>query len=125
MDIWSNHQMRSYCGITAHFIKDWEMFSVMLICNRFKGRHTGESIFQEYESTISTFEITSKVKHIITDHAANMLKAFNLLGFTQESEEEDNFEEDNEDVDIDEHVTREVSIHYLQSIMDASLIHCS
>ena len=107
MDIWSNRQMRSYCGITAHFIKNWEMFNVMLICNRFKGRHTGESIFQEYESTISTFEITSKVKHIITDHAANMLKAFNLPGFTQESEEEDDFGDD-EDVNIDEHVTREV-----------------
>ena len=50
MDIWSNRQMRSYCGITIHYIHDWKLESAMLACNRFKGRHTGENIFQEYET---------------------------------------------------------------------------
>ncbi len=104
MDIWSNRQMRSYCGITAHFIHDWKLVSVMLMCNRFKGRHTGEHIFQEYENTVSSFEIRSKVKHIVTDHASNMLKAFNLPGFEDDAEEDlDEDENDvnkNDDLDI-------------------------
>ena len=70
----------------------------MLSCSRFKGRHTGESIFQEYETTMETFNISSKVKHVITDHASNMLKAFNLPGYEEEEEEEDT-DDDDEDID--------------------------
>ena len=85
LDLW---QMRSFIGITAHFVCNWKLQSAMLSCSRFKGRHTGESIFQEYENTMETFNISSKVKHVITDHASNMLKAFNLPGYEEEEEED-------------------------------------
>ncbi len=39
VDLWSNRQMRSFLGITAHFIlNSWEMESIMLGCNRVMGR---------------------------------------------------------------------------------------
>ena len=39
MDLWTNRQMRSFSGITAHFILNWQMESVILGCTRFKGHH--------------------------------------------------------------------------------------
>ena len=98
LDLWSNRQMQSFIGIIAHFVCNWKLQSAMLSCSRFKGRHTGESIFQEYETTMETFNISSKVKHVITDHASNMLKAFNLPGYEEEEEEEDT-DDDDEDID--------------------------
>lgn len=41
LDMWSNRQIRSYIGITCHFIHNWEPHSAMLACQRFKGKHTG------------------------------------------------------------------------------------
>ena len=102
LDLWSNRQMRSYIGITAHFVSCWTLHSAMLSCNRFIGRHTGERIYDEYETTMELFKITSKVKHVITDHASNMMKAFNLPGYehNEEMEEDDDTNIDEEDIDF-------------------------
>ena len=83
LDLWSNRQMRAFLGITGHYITEWQLKSVMLACSRFKGKHTAEKILQEYEETVSSFEIGHKVSNIVTDNAANMVKAFNfpLPGF--------------------------------------------
>ena len=83
LDLWSNRQMRAFLGITGHCITEWQLKSVMLACSRFKGKHTAEKILQEYEETVSSFEIGHKVSNIVTDNAANMVKAFNfpLPGF--------------------------------------------
>ena len=48
VDLWSNRQIRSYFGMTAHFIMDWSMQSVMLTCSRFHESHTGDAIAEEY-----------------------------------------------------------------------------
>uniref|UniRef100_A0A1X7SHK7 DUF659 domain-containing protein n=1 Tax=Amphimedon queenslandica TaxID=400682 RepID=A0A1X7SHK7_AMPQE len=97
MDIWSNRQMRSYTGITAHYISNWKLQSLMLSCNRFKGSHTGEKIFQEYEDTVTYFGISSKVRHVVTDHASNMLKAFHLPGYEGDRDSSDDEEEEEEE----------------------------
>ena len=75
--------MRAFLGITGHYITEWQLKSVMLACSRFKGKHTAEKILQEYEEAVSSFEIGHKVSNIVTDNAANMVKAFNfpLPGF--------------------------------------------
>ena len=59
------------------------MKSVMLACKRVKGRHTSENIHLEYEGIVANFDIAGKISHIVTDNAANMVKAFNfeLPGF--------------------------------------------
>ena len=45
MDIWTNLQMKSFLGVTAHYISEWQLKSVMLSCHRVKGSHTAENIF--------------------------------------------------------------------------------
>ena len=44
-DLWSSRQLRSFLGITAHFIvkSEWSLKSVMLACSRFRGSHTAEA----------------------------------------------------------------------------------
>ncbi len=44
IDLWTNQQMRSYFGMTVHYISDWSLYSAMLACSRFRGRHTGYAI---------------------------------------------------------------------------------
>ena len=81
VDIWSNRQMRSFIGITAHFIHDWKLQTAMLACKRFQGRHTADNIVAQYEETVNEFKISEKVTHVTSDNAANMVMAFNLPGF--------------------------------------------
>lgn len=83
IDIWSNRQLRSYIGITAHFILNWKLHTALLTCKRFHGRHTADNIVAQYEEVINNFNITDKVSNIITDNASNMVKAFSLPGFCQ------------------------------------------
>ena len=75
--------MKSFIGVTGHFTLDWAMKSVMLVCKCVKGRHTSENIHLEYEEIVANFYIAGKISHIVTDNAANMMKAFNfeLPGF--------------------------------------------
>ena len=81
VDIWSNRQMRSYIGITAHFLINWKLHDAMLACKRFKGRHTADSILSQYEEVLHNFGIAGKLNFIITDNASNMIKAFKLPGY--------------------------------------------
>ena len=74
--------------------------TVVLLYNWINGRHTAENVFQPYEDTY--FKIAQKVKHIVTDNASNMRKAFALPGYKDgddDSDEEiDNDEEDDNDM---------------------------
>ena len=44
MDIWSNLQMSSILGVTAHLINNFNLESFMLVCCCFHDSHTGENI---------------------------------------------------------------------------------
>lgn len=103
VDVWSSRQMRSYLGITAHYIVGWCLNSAMLECTRFKGSHTGEAIFEQFQNTITSFEISNKIAFIVTDNASNMTKAFSLPGFPVVSDELD----DDDDIDIDDSASLE------------------
>jgi hypothetical protein len=97
IDLWSNRQMRSFLGITAHYISDqWLLESAMLGCSRVIGRHTSDNIVHWYEEIVADFGVSLKVRHVVTDSGANIKKAFQSLalpGFEEEassdSEEED------------------------------------
>ncbi len=107
MDMWTNRQMRSFTWITGHYIFNWKLESVLLACDRCRGRHTAEKIYQEYENTVLHFDIADKVRHIVTDTASNMVKAFKLPSYENEksreasgdSEFDSSDEEDNSDDD--------------------------
>ncbi|XP_011405772.1 PREDICTED: uncharacterized protein LOC105313774 [Amphimedon queenslandica] len=66
--MWTNRQMRSYFGMTAHFIVDFQLMSVMLACCRFSSSHTGEEMLEHYEDVKHAFGIKGKVDNIVTDN---------------------------------------------------------
>ena len=77
VDIWSNRQMRSYFGVTGHLIdEDFNMVAFLLACTRFSGRHTAVNISSNFDQLVAKFEIAGKINFIISDNAANMIKAF-------------------------------------------------
>lgn len=71
--------MRGFIGtcITGHFILNWQLEYVMIVCKRVKGRHTAEKIRQEYEEDLAGYDIhvSDKARNVSTDDAANMKKA--------------------------------------------------
>jgi len=88
VDLWSSRDMRSYFGVTAHFISDYELKGVMLACTRFVGSHTADRIFAEYSDLAAKYDI--KPFLVITDNAANMVKAFSIFPeeLSQDTDEE-------------------------------------
>ena len=77
LDIWTSKATRGYLGLTAHFVDvKGNIRNVVLGVFRFKGQHTAEAILEITTEVITEFELRSKVKFIITDNAANTLKAF-------------------------------------------------
>ena len=90
--------MKSFMGITGHFVLDWTMQLVMLACSRNKGSHTADNIREHFEEFIATFDISGKMSHIVTDNVANMIKAFQVsLPGSTEGEQQDSSE--SEDID--------------------------
>ena len=80
VDIWSDHKMHAFLGVTSHFITFGvdgclKLQSVLLNCHRFSGSHTGDRIASEFESILDIYQIKQKVDHVITDNAANMKSA--------------------------------------------------
>ncbi|KAJ8273908.1 hypothetical protein GJAV_G00106820 [Gymnothorax javanicus] len=104
VDIWSSRDMRSFLGITGHFILDHTLHSIMVSCLRFKGSHSANRILTVYQETLAHFDIAEKVTHIITDNASNIVKAFTLPGMEDlaTSEDEDVEEEEEEEDDLQE-----------------------
>ena len=103
LDLWSSRQMHSYLGMTAHYILDWALKSVMVTYKRFKGRHTSDNIHQMYDETVACFDITKKISTITTDDASNMVKAFSLPFFSSsvKSPDEDTASKDESEDDDD------------------------
>ena len=101
IDIWSNRQMRSFIGITAHFIFNWKLETAMLVCKRFKGCHTADNIMTLYEEIMNDFDIFRKVTHITTDNASNILKVFSMPGYNKNVAISTNVETHSSDSELD------------------------
>ena len=80
LDLWSNRQMKSYLRFTGHFVLHDHLQSVMLTCKRFRGRHNAQNISEAYLELATSFAIEDKISDVITDSAANMMKAFRDFG---------------------------------------------
>lgn len=71
--------MRSFLGVTAHFGIDIEFYSVTLGVYELNERHTSEYISEMLTNTCKEWGIgIEKVSAVITDNAANMVKAIEL-----------------------------------------------
>ena len=72
----------------------------MLACRRFEGIHTAENVLTNYEDIITQFNLQGKVGYIITDNAANMLKAFVKLPGAEVERSDDSESDEDEDQDF-------------------------
>ena len=124
--------MRAYIGITGHFIEDYQLQGVMLACRRFEGINTAENVLTNYEDIITQFNLQGKVGYIITDNAANMLKAFDKLPVEEVERGDDSESDEDEDQDfyipVDSrekfyHIPQHIScfIHTLQLVVKDGL----
>lgn len=79
-DIWSESMsMKSFLGVTAHFGVDTEFHSLTLGVYELDDRHTSEYISDKLLATCREWNIApDKVSAVITDNAANMVKAIDL-----------------------------------------------
>ena len=124
--------MRAYIGITGHFIEDYQLQGVMLACRRFEGIHTAENVLTNYEDIITQLNLQGKVGYIITDNAANILKAFVKLPGAEVERGDDSESDEDEDQDfyitVDSlekfyHIPQHIScfIHTLQLVVQDGL----
>lgn len=90
IDIWSSRDMRSFLGVTAHYILDNTLHKAMLSCKRFRGAHTADRIYSVYQDIVAAYNLSGRVWRIVTDNASNMIKAFSLPGMESlEADSED------------------------------------
>jgi hypothetical protein len=80
MDMWSDRRMRSFMGATVHFLtEDMHVETYLLDMASFTGTHTGERIGNFCVSMVEEFGIRDILAFIVTDNAANMIKAFKSM----------------------------------------------
>ncbi|KAF2884629.1 hypothetical protein ILUMI_21537 [Ignelater luminosus] len=79
-DMWSETMsMRSFLGITAHFGVGNELLSITLGVYQSNERHTSEHIAEMLLKTCTEWGIDrDKISSVVTDNAANMVKAIDL-----------------------------------------------
>jgi len=99
LDMWSDRRMRSFMGITVHFMDSaMKLQSFLLDFAHFSGRHTGDKLAEHCAKVIEEFNLRYKVVFVITDNAANMLNAFKdisgILGVQIDDIGPDNYLED-------------------------------
>ena len=80
VDIWTNRQMRSFIGFTAHFIdNEFDLKSRLLCCGEhFSERLTTVNIANKHENVVMRYQIDGIVRRVISDNATSMKKAFEL-----------------------------------------------
>lgn len=78
IDIWTDHAMlRSYIGITLHFIRGKELVYYCLGVEELIGKHTGVNIKEHVINKLKAVGIELKdIFAIVTDNGANIMAAF-------------------------------------------------
>jgi len=82
-DIWTAQQSnKSYIGLTCHLVNlAFERKMAVLNCRPFEGSHTGLQIADSFQAMLELWGIAKNRCHlVISDSAANMVKAFRDLG---------------------------------------------
>ncbi|XP_011859700.1 PREDICTED: zinc finger BED domain-containing protein 6-like [Vollenhovia emeryi] len=76
-DIWTDtHTTTSYLGVTVHFLSGYEMMAATIGVTPLNASHDSQYISRMLEETCAEWNISKvKVKHIVTDNAANIVAA--------------------------------------------------
>lgn len=68
--------------LTVHKFLDYCFFTIMILS--IAGRHSADNIRSNVEEVLADYELTDKVRYIISDNASNMVKAFSVRFLTDE-----------------------------------------
>lgn len=83
LDIWTSRRGHSFLGIVGSFVdENFQGHTVLLSCEHIQGHHTAKHIYEKYEEVLRRWNIQRGVIRV-TDSASNMVKAFNLPGFSE------------------------------------------
>lgn len=126
IDMWSDRRMRAFLGITVHFLNELMIFeSFVLDCASFEGKHTSDNISNKCAAIVESYEIQDKIAFVVTDNAANMVKAFRscreLFGDKEDAEEpsseqlEDNSAENGDEVSDEENLNLMMEVDEIPS----------
>ncbi|CAF0994470.1 unnamed protein product [Didymodactylos carnosus] len=103
LDIWTDRRMRPFYAVTGHSIIDCVFKSYVLSFLSLTGSHTGEALLNEFEKIISSdYNIENKLVRLVTDNAANNVKAFKSLIVPSLEHYFEGDEDDDDDDRIDE-----------------------
>ena len=78
LDAWSSKALDSYLGLVIHFVtEDFKRKMVLIRCLPYNSSHTGDSIHERFKFILHCWSLPKESLHvIISDTAANMVKAF-------------------------------------------------
>ncbi|CAB5364972.1 unnamed protein product [Rhizophagus irregularis] len=80
LDIWTSTVVKSYMGITVHFIDNsWKLQQITLDFIELEGSHTGKNIAEELITVLNLYGISKKINSITTDNASNNDTIFSYL----------------------------------------------
>jgi hypothetical protein len=112
VDIWTDRRCHSYMGVTAHTFINCLSESMLLAFVTFSGSHTGQNIATKLDNILSEHCLKSKVAYVVTDNAANMLKAITVLNEMWSADDKDkSSDDDSDDVENDEDDNDEMHEH--------------
>ncbi|XP_015434937.1 PREDICTED: zinc finger BED domain-containing protein 4-like [Dufourea novaeangliae] len=79
-DTWTSINVDNIISVTCHFINhDFQLKTYTLQTEKITGSHTGHALSQTLKNIFYQWNIHGKVKHVVTDNAANMLAAVRNL----------------------------------------------
>lgn len=80
-DCWTSQAMDSYLAVTAHFLIDFELKSVLLHCEQLSGSHTADALAAVLKTIASQWNVTNKITLVVSDNAANVTSAIQKTGW--------------------------------------------
>ncbi|KAM8733234.1 E3 SUMO-protein ligase ZBED1-like [Acanthopagrus schlegelii] len=82
-DTWTSLATESYMSVTAHFIdEEWNLVSYVLQTTEVETDHRSASLAEMLTNAIDEWELMGKDPAIVTDNAANMVRAVEIMGLT-------------------------------------------
>ncbi|XP_045778829.1 E3 SUMO-protein ligase ZBED1-like [Maniola jurtina] len=82
-ECWTSSSKDAYLAVTAHFLVNYELVTVLLHCEHFSGCQTAEAsaLASVLSSIASEWNISDKITLVVSDNAPNMISAVQQNGW--------------------------------------------
>ncbi|CAH0726848.1 unnamed protein product, partial [Brenthis ino] len=81
MDCWTSQVMDAYLAVTAHFLIDFEMKTVLLHCEHFSGTHTADALAEVLKAIALEWNIVEKITLAVSNNSTNITSAIAKTGW--------------------------------------------